>query len=191
MSGRVGNSGRFHLFAELGESRPHLRFHRADGGTTHLGNLLIGELTVEPKQKHFLFIIAQRDDGQTQSIHRFLFFEYVAGQRLSGHEHLFLPNHRLDPTVPGAAEHVAGGVGRNAKNPRPQIENFRQAGARSPAFQERFLGGFQSIVPIAQHVNQRADEFIAQSVERINEFLFVDRAVRRGHRWGLLAHGSH
>ena len=84
------------------------------------------------------------------------------------------------PTVPGMALHVLGGVEADAENPGTQVLNLVQLLAGTPALEKRLLGSVLSIIAVAQDVEQRADEFIAQGVEGLHQEISASAAVVTG-----------
>src|SRR5437764_340605 len=67
--------------------------------------------------------------------------------------------------MPGAAAHVLGRIETDAKDPGPQVDDRAELVAGVPAFDKRFLGGVLGVFLVAQDIQQRAQQFVAQLVK--------------------------
>src|SRR5205823_3887512 len=124
------------LAAKLLQGGAHLGLYGPHRAAANLGDLVIGQLAVLPKEENFLFIRPQVHDGQPKPVEGFLVLHHVQGQILRAMDHDFVSRERPDAATPGAAFEVLGGVEADANNPGPQITDGLQAAGRLPALGE-------------------------------------------------------
>ena len=134
------------------------------GSCAH-GNLGIGQLAILPQKKDFLLVRSQRMQALANALEGLRVFYRLGRNAFVGQLHDVFSQKRFDPASPGATLHIPGGVQADPENPGPQVADVAQALA-SPATQKHFLSNFLGVVAISQNEPQRAEQFIAELVER-------------------------